>query len=303
MQKDYKVKASTLKKAFTLIELLVVIAIIAILAAILFPVFAQAREKARQTSCLSNLKQIGLAAMMYVQDYDERFPSNAGVNPDPTQLTDGDWGKDFWMFHFYPYIKQRAGNIQEKGGSIYSCPSGSSLQQMDMASDYVTYFSGPLGGVEAADKWLKDNWNLVKDTDGIFKWYNSYAINEHAIDAGSSIEGPELAGWEAPANSYLFLEANKSELEGDELSRAPGSFAKNDWIGIQLRHNEGLNVTYMDGHAKFLRAKWNGTLSSSAGTRANWVTPAGARSAADDCGSWTKPADDNVRKDNGQPCP
>src|ERR1043165_6386719 len=61
------------KNAFTLIELLVVIAIIAILAAILFPVFAQAREAARKTSCLSNIKQTGLAMLMYVQDYDERF--------------------------------------------------------------------------------------------------------------------------------------------------------------------------------------------------------------------------------------
>ena len=63
------------RRGFTLIELLVVIAIIAILAAILFPVFAKAREKARQTSCLSNVKQLGLGLMMYAQDYDEKLPS------------------------------------------------------------------------------------------------------------------------------------------------------------------------------------------------------------------------------------
>src|SRR5438105_4652422 len=68
------------KSGFTLIELLVVIAIIAILAAILFPVFAQAREKARQTSCLSNNKQYALATLMYVQDYDETFPFEANMN-------------------------------------------------------------------------------------------------------------------------------------------------------------------------------------------------------------------------------
>src|SRR5690242_16187613 len=71
-------RTSAKRRAFTLIELLVVIAIIAILAAILFPVFAQAREKARQATCLSNMKQLGLAFRMYLQDYDGYFPGRAG---------------------------------------------------------------------------------------------------------------------------------------------------------------------------------------------------------------------------------
>src|SRR5262249_47870688 len=75
------------KLGFTLIELLVVIAIIAILAAILFPVFARAREKARMTSCLSNLKQIGLGTMMYLQDYDEKYPNCKAWG----RMWTGDW--------------------------------------------------------------------------------------------------------------------------------------------------------------------------------------------------------------------
>lgn len=89
------------KRGFTLIELLVVIAIIAILAAILFPVFAKARDKARQASCLSNLKQICNAAMMYVQDYDEKFMR---------AFTD----QEFWPQQLQPYIKN---------WSVYNCPS------------------------------------------------------------------------------------------------------------------------------------------------------------------------------------
>jgi len=97
-------------RGFTLIELLVVIAIIAILAAILFPVFARAREKARQTSCLSNTKQIGLAAKAYETDYDERTPlRNAGANCDPALRTGG---LAPWVL--LPYVK----NVQ-----MYICPS------------------------------------------------------------------------------------------------------------------------------------------------------------------------------------
>ena len=286
------------RSGFTLIELLVVIAIIAILAAILFPVFAQAREKARGISCLSNMKQLGTAAMMYLQDYDERFPSDAGMpRPNCPAALDGDWGKDFWMFHFQPYIKNQVGNIQDRGSSIFNCPSGTNLQQMDMAGDYVCYGFTP--------DFLRSAWNLVPDSAGNFAWYNSYAINEHVADAEfPGIEGPELARWEAPSDSFLFLEANKSEMEGDELSRGPGNFSLNNWVGLQVRHQGGLNITYMDGHAKYRKATFNPGLSSSSSTRNFWQFPPGSRDSAGDCGPWTAPADDNVRAaaDGGGPC-
>src|SRR5579862_9544438 len=93
------------QSGFTLIELLVVIAIIAILAAILFPVFAQAREKARQTTCISNLKQIGLGLAQYVQDYDEMYPYDHYA-PSPTFDVN-------WFGAIYPYVKN--GNLWGAG--------------------------------------------------------------------------------------------------------------------------------------------------------------------------------------------
>jgi len=106
------------RRGFTLIELLVVIAIIAILAAILFPVFARAREKARQTSCLSNMKQIGLAMIMYTQDYDEKFVSlrqNNCHNPTGRRLNQGNGQRcNYWIECVAPYVKN---------DQIFRCPS------------------------------------------------------------------------------------------------------------------------------------------------------------------------------------
>src|SRR3989441_13135185 len=85
-------------KAFTLIELLVVIAIIAILAAILFPVFAQAREAARKTTCLSNMKQLTLGWLMYNQDYDE-------ANPMTAQCCTAAGNQTYWLTNIDPYVK------------------------------------------------------------------------------------------------------------------------------------------------------------------------------------------------------
>ncbi|MEN6645340.1 MAG: DUF1559 domain-containing protein [Armatimonadia bacterium] len=107
------------RRGFTLIELLVVIAIIASLAAILFPVFAKAREKARQSSCLNNMKQLGLAAMQYAQDYDEMLPrTNIGPGVGTYTLPNGTTSSNYMLWHtcIYPYVK----NVQ-----VYNCPSDS----------------------------------------------------------------------------------------------------------------------------------------------------------------------------------
>jgi prepilin-type N-terminal cleavage/methylation domain-containing protein/prepilin-type processing-associated H-X9-DG protein len=173
------------QSGFTLIELLVVIAIIAILAAILFPVFAQAREKARQISCLSNARQLGTAATMYLQDYDEQFFA-------------GDWGHRHWMFLSAPYIRGTPNNFTQPGGNIYVCPSDRLLQ----------YISDP------GDIWPQpaQTWGLVRDSKGEIPYWCSYSLNEHVTD-----EWPALAAWENPAESFLYLEGSDSDIEGDEV--------------------------------------------------------------------------------------
>src|SRR5512138_3630208 len=106
------------KKGFTLIELLVVIAIIAILAAILFPVFAQAREKARAIACLSNQKQIGLGIAMYMQDYDETMVPWLVRREDPTQYNEGNIRRT-WVYKVQPYIKSGGG--PDAKGTLFQC--------------------------------------------------------------------------------------------------------------------------------------------------------------------------------------
>jgi prepilin-type N-terminal cleavage/methylation domain-containing protein/prepilin-type processing-associated H-X9-DG protein len=130
---------SATPKGFTLIELLVVVAVISILAAILFPVFARARENARRASCLSNLKQIGLGYMMYTQDYDEHFPANFSVPGGKPYLS--------YAAAVAPYIKNK---------QVWVCPSQTSTLVMgsdwayppflatDPAIDY--YFNLYIGG-------------------------------------------------------------------------------------------------------------------------------------------------------------
>lgn len=124
-------------RGFTLIELLVVIAVIAILAALLFPVFSRARDKARQISCASNLKQIGLAAALYIQDYDERYPLGHAPQADPLAAFDG--GGDYEP-HFIELLRPFIKNSKNQG--VWRCPSDPSprlTKEGDHTEFHVSY--------------------------------------------------------------------------------------------------------------------------------------------------------------------
>ena len=138
-------------KGFTLIELLVVIAIIAILAAILFPVFAKAREKARQTSCLSNVKQLNLALLQYTQDYDERFPFAY------MERISTSYAYVYWYVNLQPYVKST--NLQQCPSDKYSTIGyGWNYPHMPYRSIYSHAISG-LGDIKypAQSMWMCDS--------------------------------------------------------------------------------------------------------------------------------------------------
>ena len=203
-----------MRKGFTLIELLVVIAIIAILAAILFPVFARAREKARQSSCLSNIKQLGLAAMMYSQDYDERLPwDDLDYDGDGTQ--DGTW-----RGMIAPYVKN---------SQMFLCPS------KKMASNV---FDGRYNDVGMNAGYAMNVAHWLPAAGG---------EDDHTPPYGAA-----LADVEDSSACILFTESdgnhNASNPGGVNATQwVPGD----EWAA---RHNQGANYAFIDGHGKWLKA-------------------------------------------------
>lgn len=205
---------------FTLIELLVVIAIIAILAAILFPAFARARENARRTSCLSNLKQTGLGTMMYVQDYDETFPLYA------TTVAWLDYPFTPFQGLIHPYTK----NYQ-----IFSCPSSSSTGSI---------LNGHYG----------ININLFSATGMKLSSVSSTATTYMSMDAGNFYYYPNYAMTASADWSYIpgIGDAGGDCSALDSAAASIRSFVKQDCQSG--RHFGGVNIAFADGHAKWLKA-------------------------------------------------
>ena len=229
------------RRGFTLIELLVVIAIIAILAAILFPVFAKAREKARQSSCLSNVKQMVLGALQYTQDYDETLPGTLTATNNAAlygPVTQNAAFTTYWTTAdvIFPYVK----NTQ-----VFYCPSG----------DGGVSYSGDYGFNNAVCPDYRSQTahklaELTKPAETIL-----------CLDAGPYILGKSTV---TGPDSWFYVPGTwdlGADPEGDGVgSNKISGFYQTDYK--TGRHNQGVNIGLCDGHAKwFGGASLRGNLS------------------------------------------
>jgi prepilin-type N-terminal cleavage/methylation domain-containing protein/prepilin-type processing-associated H-X9-DG protein len=204
------------KNAFTLIELLVVIAIIAILASILFPVFARARENARRASCLSNLKQIGLGLMQYTQDYDEKYPIQ-GYYPsgaDQVKYPDGTTSSNNWVLRIYPYVK----SVQ-----IFNCPSNTR-----------TPWKGGSGSASSPDP------NPVYSV--------SYGMNSRLNGGTTPLS---IAAVEKVSETLMFADSAGGSPYGIFDYYYEGATPATTSRYVDDRHLDGANIVFADGHAKW----------------------------------------------------
>jgi prepilin-type N-terminal cleavage/methylation domain-containing protein/prepilin-type processing-associated H-X9-DG protein len=224
------------RRGFTLIELLVVIAIIAILAAILFPVFAQARDKARQAACLSNLKQVGTALVMYGQDYDERLPSTCS------------WGRGWSWFN-----KTLNGPCSQAGITA-ATPKTTYLGHIQTPPRYIQELLHPYSKNEQV--WFcpsvgRDRFWLLKDGPTYGFNGTTYIFNHSTASppkgAGVVVSGMALAQILRPAEAPAMWDMPYWFIPDESCPHWDAKSA----------HARGLNVVYADGHVKY--ASYTGT--------------------------------------------
>ena len=228
------------RTGFTLIELLVVIAIIAILAAILFPVFAKAREKARQTSCASNLKQLSLAFMQYVQDNDETFPTaDAG---------EGSHQGRAWAGKVYAYVKS---------AQLYHCPDDPTDSRVNagVTSYPVSYgFNGTLDGRNAggalAASLSPSKTVLLFEVTGVQTNVTDPA-EANSVNLSAAAHGPDgCAGWLDQSGGNVLYQTGPL---GNPVVLSSTGCSGQTWVSKTGLHTDLSNYAFEDGHVKTVK--------------------------------------------------
>lgn len=251
MRMPFRSSRPLMRAAFTLIELLVVIAIIAIIAALLFPVFAKAREKARQITCVSNERQIGLGILMYVQDNDEIYaPYFSGLIP-PSTYTSPQW---YWPKLISPYVQPA------HGGGTGSQPNKSDLLQIFLCPDAPT--SGKVTPVQAGNGYITS----YGISDDIVNWTEPTGVPTTNLPVSvAAVEAPSetlllCETYDASQNGVLpgqalaesYFDSWRSGAVGSTAGRHLASYDKTE-VGQQADPDALNAVCFCDGHVKMMR--------------------------------------------------